>query len=64
MGRRPRVYLHIGAMKTGTTLLQRLMVANLQSLADAGYLFPGDTWADQSRVRDMMFNAADDARDD
>lgn len=60
MGRRPRVYLHIGAMKTGTTYLQQLMGANQESLAEAGYLFPGETWVDQSRaVRDILFDTAD-----
>lgn len=37
---RPVIYLHIGAMKTGTTHLQELMTANADSLRDAGYLFP------------------------
>lgn len=37
---RPVVYLHIGAMKTGTTYLQKLMEVNAPALADAGYLFP------------------------
>lgn len=37
---RPVVYLHIGAMKTGTTHLQELMTANADSLLDAGFLFP------------------------
>src|SRR3712207_1097912 len=31
--RRPRIYLHIGAMKTGTTYLQDLMAANKENLA-------------------------------
>ncbi|HSE69794.1 MAG TPA: hypothetical protein VLA97_03475 [Nocardioidaceae bacterium] len=47
---RPVVVLHIGAMKTGTTFLQQLMVTNREHLADAGYLFPGETWADQVRA--------------
>jgi hypothetical protein len=44
------VYLHIGMMKTGTTYLQQLMIANRQELAEAGYLFPGETWARQVRA--------------
>lgn len=37
---RPVIYLHIGAMKTGTTHLQELMTANVDALRSAGYLFP------------------------
>jgi hypothetical protein len=49
------VFLHIGPMKTGTTFLQELMVANKDRLAAAGYLFPGDTWARQVRgTRDVL----------
>ncbi|HET7736178.1 MAG TPA: hypothetical protein VFK52_09410 [Nocardioidaceae bacterium] len=35
-----RVFLHIGAMKTGTTYLQKVMLRNREALADAGVLFP------------------------
>lgn len=35
-----RVYLHIGAAKTGTTYLQGLLNANRDALARAGVLFP------------------------
>jgi hypothetical protein len=53
--RRPRVYLHIGAMKTGTTYLQELMADNRDALARAGFLFPGQTWAQQDRAaRDVL----------
>jgi hypothetical protein len=49
------IYLHIGAMKTGTTYLQDLMTANRSELAEAGYLFPGERWSDQSRAaRDIL----------
>lgn len=49
------IHLHIGAMKTGTTFLQRLMEANRGALAAHGYLFPGEEWADQVlAVRDLM----------
>ena len=37
----PVVFLHIGAMKTGTTFLQNLMHENKANLAEAGYLLPG-----------------------
>src|SRR3954470_17187743 len=47
---RPVVFLHIGPMKTGTTYLQAVMIANKRQLADAGVLFPGDSWARQIRA--------------
>ena len=37
-----RVYLHLGAPKTGTTYLQDLLWRNRESLARAGLLYPGD----------------------
>lgn len=59
----PRIFLHIGAMKTGTTYLQTLMMANRGALLDAGFLFPGDKWHVQSRaVRDVMGFSTDDPR--
>lgn len=39
---RTTVYFHVGAAKTGTTFLQRLMFANRERLAAAGVLYPGD----------------------
>lgn len=61
--RRRTIFLHIGAMKTGTTYLQTLMQANRHALLDAGYLFPGDKWHVQSRaVRDVMGFSVDDPR--
>lgn len=61
-GPAPDVYLHIGAMKTGTSYLQQLLVENKQALADDGVLFPGDPgWGEQVRgVRDVLKLAADD----
>lgn len=47
---RPVVFVHIGAMKTGTTYLQQLMAANQEALADAGFCFPGEDWGDQVRA--------------
>lgn len=61
-GRRvpPRVYLHIGAMKTGTTFLQDLLEANREDLKKAGYLFPGEQFSDISHaVRDLLFSSDD-----
>jgi hypothetical protein len=56
----PRIYLHIGAMKTGTTFLQEIMSANRQALREAGFLFPGSRWTEQSSaVRDILFDPAD-----
>ena len=52
---RRQVFLHIGAMKTGTTYLQQLMEDNRTSLDQAGVLFPGRTWADQAdAARDAL----------
>lgn len=49
------VYLHVGAMKTGTTYLQQKMAANRAELAAQGVLWPGRTWADQVRaVQDLL----------
>lgn len=52
---RPIVYLHIGAMKTGTTYLQQLVYANREQLGEAGLVIPGETWGRQVRgVQDVM----------
>src|SRR3954471_23115454 len=55
MRRRPQVFLHVGAMKTGTTYLQQLVFANREPLADAGLGVPGDIWPRQVRgVQDIL----------
>jgi hypothetical protein len=51
------VYLHIGAMKTGTTFIQKVLVDNEPQLAGAGYLFPGETWVDQVRAAQDVADA-------
>lgn len=52
---RPVVYLHIGAMKTGTTFLQHLLMANREGLRNAGVDFAGARWADQvAAVQDVL----------
>ena len=52
---RPVVVLHIGAMKTGTTFLQHLLMANREGLRDAGVEFAGARWADQvAAVQDVL----------
>lgn len=44
----PVIFLHIGAMKTGTSYLQQLLVDNKATLAEEGVLFPGASgWSDQ-----------------
>lgn len=43
-GKRP-LYFHIGAPKTGTTFLQRVMFGHREALRAAGVLFPGETFA-------------------
>lgn len=44
--RRPVVYLHIGAPKTGTTYLQKLLWRDRDRLRGDGVLYPGRTFAD------------------
>lgn len=52
--RRPVVFLHIGAMKSGTTFLQHLMDANRENLSAAGFFVAGSR-LDQSRAtRDAL----------
>lgn len=47
-GEPPRTYLHIGAMKTGTSFVQNVLWANRPRLAEDGVLFPGrESWAEQ-----------------
>ena len=47
---RPVVYLHIGAMKTGTTYLQHRFLTNRDRLAGAGHHFAGESWSKQVRA--------------
>jgi hypothetical protein len=52
--RPPRVYLHIGEPKTGTTYLQHAIWGNRAKLAKQGILLPGYTRRDHSRAsRDL-----------
>jgi hypothetical protein len=52
---RPKVYLHVGAMKTGTTYLQQVLSINKVHLAAAGILFPGVHWAEHGQgVRQIL----------
>ncbi|WP_310962372.1 hypothetical protein [Nocardioides terrisoli] len=42
-----RVVLHVGAMKSGTSFIQQVLLANKDRLAEHGILFPGKRWRDQ-----------------
>lgn len=56
------VWLHIGAMKSGTTFVQSTLEANRETLAEAGIRFPGTRWRDQvSAVRDVLGQTRDGA---
>lgn len=51
----PRVYLHIGAYKTGTTYLQSVLWASRERLAGRGVLIPGEGPGRQSvAVGDLL----------
>ena len=55
------MFLHVGAMKTGTTFLQGLMFANRDVLLDHGVLLPGSDFEDQARaVREVLRLTYDD----
>lgn len=50
-----RVVLHVGLMKSGTTFVQGRLEANRELLAEHGVLFPGPSWARQTRaVQDLI----------
>lgn len=42
-----RVVLHVGAMKSGTSYLQALLMANRPLLRERGVMLPGRRWRDQ-----------------
>ncbi len=54
------VFLHIGAMKTGTTYLQRVLKHNKHAMLEQGFLFPGDSWKFQVRAAEDVLNAVPD----
>ena len=62
-GRRPRVYLHVGEPKTGTTFLQRALWSNRASLAAQGVLLPGYEWRDHNRASRDLRGAVREASD-
>ncbi len=59
-----RVYLHVGAPKTGTTYLQSVLFRNRGRLRAAGVLYPGDTADAHFRatldLRGLSFGGYDD----
>lgn len=63
-----RVYLHIGAPKTGTTYLQDVLFRNREALADQGLLVPGGRPAAHYEavldLRDLAFRGHRDPRTD
>lgn len=65
-GGRKRVFLHVGAPKTGTTYLQTLLWTNRKALARAGVLYPGQGSAAHFHasldLRGAQFKGHDDPR--
>ncbi len=50
-----RIFLHIGAIKTGTTYIQTVLRENRERLIEEGVLFPGARWRSQVRaVEDVL----------
>jgi hypothetical protein len=56
-----RVVLHVGAMKSGTSYLQSLLVADRDGLARHGVLVPGTTWNDQVVAVRQVLSRPEDA---
>ncbi|MDG4796803.1 hypothetical protein [Micromonospora sp. WMMD1082] len=48
-----RVYLHIGAPKTGSTYVQNVLWTNRSALRDAGFLLPGSAVAHDQAMADL-----------
>ena len=51
------VCLHIGAMKSGTSFIQRVLSQNKQQLGESGHLFPGRRWRDQVLAVEEILDA-------
>jgi len=62
-GRRPRIYVHIGEPKTGTTFLQRALWGNRARLAAQGILLPGYEGRDHNRASRDLREAPREAAD-
>jgi hypothetical protein len=57
-----RLVLHVGVMKSGTTFVQRVLLANKDRLGENGILFPGKNWRQQVvAVRDLIDNVSPEA---
>jgi hypothetical protein len=56
-----RLFLHIGAMKSGTSFIQNVLAGNKDLLRRQGVLFPGERWRDQiNAVLDMIEHGGSD----
>jgi hypothetical protein len=62
-GSRPRVYLHIGEPKTGTSFLQRSLWSNRARLAAQGVTLPGYSHRDHNRASRDLREAPREASD-
>jgi hypothetical protein len=62
-GRRPRVYVHVGEPKTGTTFLQLALWSNRARLAAQGILLPGYESRDHNRASRDLREAVREAAD-
>ncbi|MEU4563043.1 hypothetical protein AB0F72_32070 [Actinoplanes sp. NPDC023936] len=48
-----RVFLHVGAPKTGSTYVQNVLWNNADALKSAGILLPGGSWAQDQAMTDL-----------
>jgi hypothetical protein len=56
-----RLFLHIGAMKSGTSFIQNVLATHKAQLRDQGVLFPGERWRDQiNAVQDVIEHGGSD----
>jgi hypothetical protein len=62
-GSRPRIYLHIGEPKTGTSFLQRSLWSNRARLAAQGVTLPGYSHRDHNRASRDLRETPRDASD-
>jgi hypothetical protein len=62
-GSRPRIYLHIGEPKTGTSFLQRALWSNRGRLAAQGVTLPGYSHRDHNRASRDLREAPREASD-
>jgi hypothetical protein len=56
-----RLVLHIGAMKSGTSFIQDVLLTNRERLREHGISFAGDRWRDQVlAVKDLIGHGSDE----